>query len=217
MLAGAYGLTHWLELSAQVPVLLRQQGDDLTESGIGRPAKGLALGTPYVGLRLGILSQGDDNEGLDLALGVSAGLPVGSAEALARESSLSAKPSIMVGRSFGMLRAAVDAGVALKPSTTLTNDDSGLTFETGNELHLGAALSTTGEVLRGELNIIAQTPLRSGSSYGTSIEALAGARLQLSDSIEVYALAGVGFGVGISLLGTPTFRGLLGMAFGSMQ
>ena len=37
--------------------------------------------------------------------------------------------------------------------------------------------------------------------------------MPLSEALEAYALAGVGFG---NSPGTPTFRGLLGVAFGSM-
>jgi outer membrane protein OmpA-like peptidoglycan-associated protein len=207
-LAGAYGITRWLEMSVQVPVLLMQRGDDLTGRGVGRPAEGLALGTPYAGLRLRLLSQRDDGDAVDLAVGVNAGLPVGSTESLARESALRALPSLMVGRSFGPLRAALDAGVLLRPRTTFS-DDVNVRDEVGNEVRLGAGLSTTGEGLRGELDVIAHIPM---SREGSSVEALAGARLPLSDALEVYALAGVGFD---KAPGTPSFRGLLGVAFGN--
>ncbi|MDY7231318.1 OmpA family protein [Hyalangium sp. s54d21] len=206
-LSGAYGLTRWLELSAQVPLVLVQRGDDLTARQVGRPAEGPALGTPYVGLRLALLSQRDDGDAVDLAVGVNAGLPVGNADALARESSLRTVPSIMVGRSFGLLRAALDAGVALRPRTIFSND-ANVRDEVGDELRLGAALATTGEGLRGEVNVIAYIPFR---REGNSVEALAGARLPLTESLEAYALAGVGFD---NAPGTPTFRGLLGVAFG---
>ena len=206
-LAGAYGLTRWLELSAQVPVLLMQRGDDLTKNGLGPPAEGLALGTPYVGLRLGLLSQGEEGKGVDLALGVNAGLPVGSDEALARDGRLRVVPNIMVGRRFGWLRAAVDAGVVLRENTSISTLP-GVSAGVSDELRLGTALSTTGKGLRGELDVIAHIPLR---REGEALEALAGARLPLSESLEGYALAGVGFG---SAPGTPNFRGLVGVAFG---
>jgi OOP family OmpA-OmpF porin len=205
-LAGAMGLTDWLELSAQVPVLLMQRGDGLTARGVGMPAEGLALGTPYVGLRLGLLSQNDD-DALDLAVGASAGLPVGSAEALARDSGVRIMPSLMVGKSFGFLRASVDAGVALR-SRTVFSDDANVRDELGTELRLGGTLATTGEGVRGEVNVIGYLPFERA---GNSVEALAGVRLPLSDSLEAYALAGLGFD---KAPGTPSFRGLLGVAFG---
>ncbi|HYH96591.1 OmpA family protein [Hyalangium sp.] len=207
-LAGAYALSERLELAAQVPVLFMQSGDDLTARGVGTPREGLALGTPYLSLRFGLLSEKGEDP-VDLSVGVHAGLPLGSALALARESSLRALPSVMVGKRFGFLRAGLDAGVSLRPRT-LFSDDENVRDELGDEMHLGGVLATTGEGLRGELDVIASIPFRRA---GTSVEALAGARMPVSDSLEAYALAGVGFG---NTPGTPTFRGLLGVAFGSM-
>jgi outer membrane protein OmpA-like peptidoglycan-associated protein len=205
-LAGAYGLTDWLELSAQVPLLVMQRGDDLTASGVGRPAEGFALGTPYLSARLGLLSQRNE-DALDLAVGLSAGLPVGSAEALARDSGVRMVPSLMVGKRFGFLRASAEAGMALR-SRIIFSDDANVNDEVGNEVRLGATLATTGEGLRGEVNVLAHLPLK---DEGNSVEALAGLRLPLSESLEGYAVAGVGFD---KAPGTPSYRVLLGMAFG---
>ncbi|KFE68631.1 OmpA family protein [Hyalangium minutum] len=205
-LTGAYALSNRLEVSAQVPVLFMQSGDDMTARGVGTPRKGLSLGTPYLGLRLGVLSERDADV-VDLSIGVQAGLPLGSATALARESSLRALPSIMVGKRFGFLRAGLDAGAMLRPRVALGNES--VKDELGDELRLGGVVSTTGEGLRGELDVIASIPFR---REGTSVEALAGARMPLSEALEAYALAGVGFG---NAPGTPTFRGLLGVAYGS--
>ena len=205
-LAGAYSLTDWLELSAQVPLLVLQRGDDLTASGVGRPAEGFGLGTPYVAARLGLLSQRDE-DALDVAVGLSAGLPVGSAEALARDSGVRLVPSLMVGKSFGFLRASVDAGMALR-SKVVFSDDENVRDEVGNEVRLGGTLATTGEGLRGELSVLAYLPLE---DEGRSVEALAGLRFPLSDSLEGYAVAGLGFD---KAPGTPSYRALLGVAFG---
>jgi OOP family OmpA-OmpF porin len=207
-LAAAYGLSERLELAAQVPVLLMQSGDDLTSRGVGAPKEGLALGTPYLSLRMGLFSERNEDP-VDLSVGVQTGLPLGSAEALARESSLRAIPSVMVGRRFGFLRAGLDAGLSLRPRA-IFSDDANVKDELGDELHLGGVVATTGEGLKGELNLLVSAPFR---REGASVEALAGARMPLSESLEGYALAGVGFG---NAPGTPTFRGLLGVAFGSM-
>jgi OmpA-OmpF porin, OOP family len=207
-LAGAYALSDRLEVAAQVPVLFMQSGDDLTGRGVGQPREGLSLGTPYLSLRLGVLSERSENP-VDLSVGVHAGLPLGSADALARENSLRAIPSIMVGKRFGFLRAGLDAGVLLRPRA-IFSDDENVRDELGDALRLGGVLATTGEGLRGELDVIASIPFR---REGAAVEALAGARMPLSDTMEAYALAGVGFG---NAPGTPSFRGLLGVAFGSM-
>ncbi|HYI02292.1 immunoglobulin-like domain-containing protein, partial [Hyalangium sp.] len=203
-LAASYGLWGWLELGAQVPVLLLQRGDDLTGQGIGKPEGGLSPGTPLLTLRLKLLAQREEDP-VDLSLGVHAGPTVGSGAALAREPR--AIPSLMVGRRFSRLRAALDAGILLRPRTILS-DDGNIQDELGHALRLGGTLATLGERLRGELAVLVSVPLR---REGSAIETLTGARWPVSDSLEAYGLAGLGFG---SAPGTPDFRLLLGVAYG---
>jgi OmpA-OmpF porin, OOP family len=205
-LAAAYGLFNWLELSAQVPLLLTQSGDDLTQFGLDTPSSGPGLGTPYLGARVGLLSQ-EDEQAVDLSVGASVGLPVGSASALAKDGSPRILPGVMVGRRFGSLRAAVDAGLVVRSAATLVNDQN-IQDEVGTELRLGAVLASTGAGIRGELNLLGAVPF---SRQGGTVEALAGARMPVSAALEAYALAGVGLG---EAPGTPTFRALLGLAFG---
>ncbi|MFL5344844.1 MAG: thrombospondin type 3 repeat-containing protein, partial [Hyalangium sp.] len=205
-LAAAYGVFNWLELSAQVPLLLTQSGDDLTQFGLDKPSTGAGLGTPYVGARLGLLSQ-EDEKPVDLAVGAQVGLPVGSAASLAKDASPRIIPSVMVGRRFGALRAGLDAGVSVRSTRVLVQDQN-IQDETGSEFRLGGVLATTGEGIRGELNLLGSVPF---SRQGGTVEALAGGRLPLSTTMEVYGLAGVAFG---NAPGTPTFRALLGLAYG---
>jgi len=204
-LSGAVGLTDWLELSAQVPVLLSQGGDELSALGLGRPAEGVALGTPLLTARLALLSA-RTGDALDLALGVTAGFPVGSAASLAREDSLRVAPSLMAGKRFGPLRAALEAGVLLR-SETRFSEAANVIGALGNEARLGAVLSTTGSGLRAELDVLSHVPL-DGAAH--SIEAMAGLRLPFSDQFEAYVLGGVGFD---AAPGTPRFRGLVGFAY----
>ena len=203
-LAAAYGLWGWVELGAQVPVLLLQRGDDLTAHGVGRPEGGLTPGTPLFTLRVKLLAQREQDP-MDLSLGVHAGPSVGSGAALARE--LRATPSLMAGRRFGFLRAAIDAGILLRPRTILSRDEN-IQDELGHALRLGGALSTLGEGLRGELAVTTLVPLK---REGFSTETLAGARWPVSDTFEAYGLAGLAFG---NAPGTPDFRVLLGVAYG---
>jgi outer membrane protein OmpA-like peptidoglycan-associated protein len=203
-LAGAYGLWGWVELGAQVPILLLQRGDDLAAHGIGRPEGGLTPGTPLLSLRVKLLAEREADP-VDLSLGVHAGPPVGSGAALARE--LRATPSLMAGHRFRFLHAAIDAGILLRPRTILSQDEN-IQDELGHALRLGGTLSTLGEAPRGELTVIARVPLK---REGSSIEALAGARWPVSDSFEAYGLAGLAFG---NAPGTPDFRVLFGMAYG---
>ncbi|WP_224364414.1 OmpA family protein [Hyalangium versicolor] len=204
-LAAAYGIFNWLEVSAQVPLLLTQSSDDLTQYGLEQPSTGGGLGTPYLGVRLGLLSLEDDRP-VDLALGVLVGLPVGSASALAKDGSPRLIPSLMVGRLFGTLRVGLDAGLSVRSKQVLV-EDGNIQDEVGSELRLGGALSTTGDGLRGEVNLIGTVPL---AREGAALEVLAGGRLPLGP-VEAYALAGVATG---DAPGTPTFRALLGVAYG---
>jgi uncharacterized protein (TIGR03382 family) len=202
-LAAAYGLGGWVELGAQIPVVLLQRGDDLTDRGIGIPRGSLAAGTPLFSAQLKLLSQREDDL-VDLSLGVHAGPPVGSAAALARE--FRGTPTIMVGRRFEHLHTAVDAGVMFRRRTILS-PDANVQDEIGHALRLGATLSSLGEGLRGEVAVLGSVPLK---REGSSVEALAGARYPVSEAFEAYGLAGLGFG---TAAGTPDFRVLLGVAF----
>jgi uncharacterized protein (TIGR03382 family) len=202
-LAAAYGLWGRLEIGAQVPVVFLQRGDDLTGLGVGQPKGGLAAGTPLLTLQMKLLDQREDDL-VDLAVGLEAGPAVGSAAALARE--VRATPSLMAGRTFKSLRAAVDAGILLRPRKVLT-PDTNIQDELGHAVRLGGALSSLGQGLRGELAVIGLVPLK---RQGFSVEALSGVRWPMSDAVEAYSMAGVGFG---SAPGTPDFRVLFGVAY----
>jgi len=204
-LTAAYGLWGWLELGAQLPVVLLQRGDDLTAQGVGGLAGGPAVGTPLLTVQGQLLSQAKKDHLVDLALGVHMGLPIGSAAALSRE--LRAIPSLMVGRTGESLRGAIEAGMLLRPRTVLS-PDANVQDELGHALRLTGGLSSLGPSLRGELALTTLVPLK---RQGLSIELLGGARWPVKEAFEAYALAGLGFG---NAPGTPDFRLLLGMAYG---
>jgi OOP family OmpA-OmpF porin len=206
-LTAAYGLWGWLEVGAQLPVVLFQRGDDLTAQGIGRIDGGISSGTPLLSLQLKLLSQREEDL-VDLSFGAHTGLPIGDAEALTRE--LRAIPSLMVGRRGESLRMAFDVGMLLRPRTILSRDEN-IQDELGHALRFGGVVASLGEKLRGELALITLVPLK---RQGFSIEALTGARWPLNESLEAYALAGLGFG---KAPGTPDFRLLLGMAYGRVR
>ncbi|HEX8437146.1 OmpA family protein [Archangium sp.] len=204
-LLAAWAPMRWLELGVQLPLVAWQRGEELSTEGIGAPAR-TGLSTPTVQVRLGLLSQRQDAP-VDLALELGAGLPVGSADTLSRDSIVRLTPRVMVGRSFGSLRAGVEAAMVVRPAVALS-EDADIRDELGNEVRLGAVLATTGEGLRGELNVRGTLPLTRESN---SLEVLAGLRLPVGESTEIYALGGPGFG---NAPGTPSFRLLLGAAFG---
>ncbi|WNG43632.1 OmpA family protein [Archangium minus] len=204
-LLAAWAPMHWLELGVQLPVVAWQRGDDLSAQGVTAPGR-TGLSTPSAHVRLGLLAQRREAP-VDLALELGVGLPVGSVDTLSRDSIVRLAPKVMLGRSFGALRAGVEAGALVRPAVVL-GDEGEVQDELGNEVRLGAVLATTGDGLRGELNVRGTVPLTRESS---SLEVLAGLRLPLGESVEAYALGGPGFG---DAPGTPTFRLLLGVAVG---
>ena len=204
-LLAAWAPLRWLELGVQLPMVAWQRGDDLTGQGVAAPSR-TGLSTPAAHVRLGLLAQRREAP-VDLALELGVGLPVGSAETLSRDRAVRIAPKVMLGRSFGGLRAGVEAGALVRPSVVLGDQDT-VQDELGNEVRLGAVLATTGDGLRGELSLRGTLPLTRAPK---SLELLAGLRLPLGESVEAYALGGPGFG---DTPGTPTFRLLLGVAVG---
>src|SRR6218665_964983 len=202
----AWAPLRWLELNAHLPLVAWQRGDDLGAQRLGIPAT-TGLGTPSVAARVGLLAQVREAP-VDLAVELGAGLPLGSAEALSRDPPLRLSPKVMVGRRFGRWRAGVEAGAVLRSSSVVLNEDGNVQDELGSELRLRVGAAATGRKLRGEFNVRGALPL---SRQGSSVELLAGLRMPVGESTEVYALGGPGFG---SMSGTPLFRVLLGVAFG---
>ncbi|MCY1073748.1 thrombospondin type 3 repeat-containing protein [Archangium lansingense] len=207
-LLAAWAPLRWLEVGAQLPFVVWQQGDDLSARGLAAPAT-TGLSTPSAYARVGLLSQRREAP-VDLAVELGVGLPVGSADALARDNTFRFSPKVMVGRRFGFLRAGVEAGALVRPTVTLISDQN-VQDEVGTEVRLGAVLATTGSGLRGELNVRGAVPL---TQQPASLELLAGLRLPLGSLGEAYALGGPGFG---DTPGTPSFRVLLGVALGGTE
>jgi len=200
----ARGLSDTLEVGLQVPLILSQEQGDILRSPFGAPEGGLKLGTPIASINIGLLRQ-SESVPVDLAAGVSVGIPLGSSDALARESSLRGIPRIMLGRETDGLRAGFEVGVALRPRVEMGVGDN---REAYNTLRLGSSVATTGAGVKYEANVLLWIPF--GRELLTA-ETLAGVRGSLSDDVEVFAMGGLGFG---DTLGNPDFRLMLGMAYG---
>jgi OmpA-OmpF porin, OOP family len=205
-LVGAYGLGGNVEVGLQVPLILGNEQGGLKGTPFGKPEGGVKLGTPIATFNVGVLSQSESIP-VDLAAGVSLGLPLGSDKALARESGPRAIPRIMVGRESDGFRTGFELGAALRPRVTI---GSGESSEAYNTLRLGTSVSTVGEGVRYEGNLLLHIPFGTES---LSAEALAGLRSPMSHEVEVFAMGGMGFG---GTLGTPDFRVILGAAYGGM-
>lgn len=202
VLAGSYGVLPWLEVGAQVPVVLWQSGEDPSHLGLP-PVTAHGLGTPVLQARLGVLSRRQEQP-VDLAMDLGAGLPVGSASALSRDPGMRFRARVTVGRRWAWFEPALDAGVLVRPSNPLSGMASSSFVP---ELRVGAGVAVTHERLRGELAVQGAfaTDIRR-----PSLEVLGGVRLALSQSLELFALGGRGVG---TAPGTPTARVLVGLGF----
>ncbi|MFL5352436.1 OmpA family protein [Archangium sp.] len=204
LLAASYGVLPWLELSAQVPFVLWQQGDDPSEIGFA-PLSAQGLGTPVFQARLGLLSR-RQRQPVDLSADLGVGFPVGTGLALAGDSGPRFHVRMTVGTTLGWLQPSLEAGVLFRPTIQL--DTAADTAKPGasSEIRLGAALATTGTGLRGELG------LRTTLAPQVSMEMLGGVRFPLLMGLDAFVLAGPGMG---GAPGTPLFRVLTGVSFRS--
>jgi outer membrane protein OmpA-like peptidoglycan-associated protein len=204
LLAASYGVLPWLELGAQVPFVLWQQGDDPSEVGLS-PLVAQGLGTPVLQARLGLMSR-RQRQPVDLSADLGVGLPVGTAEALAGDAGPRFHARMIAGTTLGFLQPSLEAGVLFRPAILLASPDEDASTGAKAEVRLGAALATVGKGLRGELG------LRTTLGSQVSMELLGGVRFPLVMGLDAFVLGGPGVG---GALGTPRFRVLAGVAFRS--
>src|SRR5690606_12044666 len=137
----AYGITDWLQVHGQVPVVLLQHS--LFRS------KGFGLATASVGARASLLRQ-DAGGFADVSAAVTVGLPFGSIGALGRNEGVAVLPEVSIGRELEGLRLGASLGAYLRPSSTAAPATPG--FPSQSDLRLGASVTTTNaEGPRGEL------------------------------------------------------------------
>jgi hypothetical protein len=97
---------------------------------------------------------------------------------------------------------SAEARFDLRPTVTL------LSQKLGDEVQLGASLTTLGDVVRGELSVLSNISLT--NYQPASLEILPGIRIRLPQQFEIFAAIGPGLG---SAPGVPAFRALLGLAY----
>ena len=201
--SGAFSPTDWLELGAQLPVVLAQPGDPTPPFGIAKVATGASVGTGYLQARAAMLQQRRD-DAVDLSLGLVLGLPFGTVSSLTSEQSPTLVPTVSVGRGLNrFLRAGGSVSVLVRPARTVA---SGGNSVLGSYFSVGAGLATLGDGWRGELSGRFDVPFTNSPLSG---ELSVGVRYPLFHRFEVYALGGPGFG---SQPGVPAFRVMLGVA-----
>jgi len=204
----AYGLGDSVELALHVPVVLAQKGDDLTSQGLS-PVAGMGLGAPMLQGRFVLARQSSTTPG-DIGLTLGLALPLGSRSGLAQDpgAGLAFNAGAGFGHDFGALfRVGAEVSAVVRKRERLSEHTPIIIDQVGSYFSLGGSVSTRGKGLRGELAARALVALTQTQSSG---EVLAGARYPLRDDLEVFALAGPGFG---QMPGNPVFRAFTGVAF----
>jgi OOP family OmpA-OmpF porin len=202
-LSGAVGLTPWLELGAQLPVVVVQRGGVLEP-----PPSTTGLGTPFLHLRTGGFRPPPSPFDLSFDLGV--GIPVGSGTALG-SSGFAIAPRVFAGETYGPFQIALSLGALIRQRFTLAPQGGARRDVVGSQLDLGAAIvSTNTDGPRGELSVRAFTSVDRPSG-GPGIEALLGGRFPLDAEgrYELFALGGPGYG---GTPNTPLYRAVLGVS-----
>jgi OmpA-OmpF porin, OOP family len=204
LLSASYGVWPWLEVGAQLPFVLWQQGEDPTGVGLARlTAQG--LGTPVLQARLGLLSK-NYRQPVDLSADLGVGLPVGTGPALAGDDGPRFQVRMVAGTTLGWWRPSLEAGVLFRPAILLATPQGADQPGARSEVRLGAGLTTTGKGFRGELAV------RTTVSPQVSMDLLGGVRVPLLVGLESFVLAGPGLG---GAPGSPRFRLLAGVTFRS--
>jgi outer membrane protein OmpA-like peptidoglycan-associated protein len=197
---GAVGITNWLEVSANVPVMFYQR------SFTGAAISSAGLGNPWLAAKFGLL---DESKPVQLSAGVGVGIPVGTNGAMGN-GGIEVAPRVTLGKVWSSIQLGVEVGGLLRPANDLSSVTHNPGDTVGSQLSLAAfaaTVSTSGP--RGEFSLRGFVPLTAGAAPG--LEAQIGVRWPLGN-VELFASAGPGFAGAPS---TPSWRIYMGAAYGS--
>ncbi|MGE6762440.1 flagellar motor protein MotB [Corallococcus interemptor] len=201
------GVLSWLDVGGELPFVLTQGGKPTLEY-FGPKTGGLA--TPWLTARAALLRQ-TKGAPFNLAVGLTAGLPVGSREALAHED-YAWQPRLMLGYVGEGFQLGGEAGVFLRKRQDLGPVSYDPHDIVGNELRLGATVTSLhGETTRGEVSVITGVPL-DGGRWGA--ELLIAIRRHALSRMDLYVMGGPGVGAGFD---TPTFRFVAGVSIATSK
>lgn len=206
-LTGAFGVHKYLEVAAQVPVVVAQSGDDLSRFGLAAVSPA-SMGAPWLQVRSTFLRQSDELP-LDLGLSLALSLPAGTTEALTKDpgAGLAFAPKLGLGRAFGPVRVGAEVGALLRGAQVLSPASTLIKDEVGSQFSGALALSTVGLPVNGEVTWRLSAPF---TATALSSELLFAVRWAPLKQLELSALGGPGFG---KAPGTPQFRALLGVSW----
>ncbi|MFO0597832.1 MAG: OmpA family protein [Myxococcaceae bacterium] len=202
-----FGITSWLQVTGELPIVVAQTGDDLSTLAHTASPDTAGMGSPRLAARLGILSQGASglkgDMPFDLAFQLGFALPFGVGNALAAESGFNLVPQLSAGRNLGPVRIGGELSAVIRQATALTTGT--LKDTVGSQLGVRLLVASTGDGARFEGSLHSLFALEGSAPPG--FELLGGVRVPLGP-IELFALGGPGFG---NLPGTPTVRVFAGV------
>ncbi|PTL76790.1 flagellar motor protein MotB [Vitiosangium sp. GDMCC 1.1324] len=201
----AVGVLPWLQVGAQLPYIITQRGDKFLDTP---PPDGHGLGSPWVSVRAAPL-QVKNGAPLNVAAELSAALPVGRSEILGRDT-YAVNPKLQAGIQGEGYQVGAEVGALLRPRHDLSPLSGREKDVVGNELRLGATVTSRGETstsTRPELSVLLNLPLQGGRPSG---EVLVGVRKHTVKGLDLYFLGGPGLGTAVD---TPSVRLLVGASF----
>jgi hypothetical protein len=108
-----FGITSWLQVTGELPIVVAQTGDDLTQLAGTVSPDSVGMGSPRLAVRLGILSHGQTglvkDMPFDLAFQLGFALPFGVGNALAQETGFNLTPQLSLGRDLGPAHRTLEA------------------------------------------------------------------------------------------------------------
>ncbi|MCB9508226.1 MAG: OmpA family protein, partial [Myxococcales bacterium] len=199
-LAAFYALASWLQLGADVPVVVAQSGEAAPAITGADAATGAGFGDPRLVARIGLLGpqQRVRPHGFDLSLRTELRLPVGDDSRFQGEG-LRLRPGLDAELSTaGGVRLGLTAGLDVRQTARLQG------AEVGTGIAYGAALSLPAGALAVVPEVFGTVPF---GSAGPTLEALAGLRYSVNDTFSLDAAGGLGI---ISGIGNAGWRVVVG-------
>lgn len=203
-----FGITSWLQVTGELPIVVAQTGDDLTQLAGAVSPDSVGMGSPRLAARLGILSHGQTglvkDMPFDLAFQLGFALPFGVGNALAQETGFNLTPQLSAGRDVGPVRLGGEVSTIIRGSSTALTSGT-LKDTVGSQLGIRLLVGSNGDGARFEGSFHSLVALEGNAPPG--FELLGGVRVPVGP-LELFAIGGPGFG---SLPGTPTVRVLAGV------
>ncbi|MFT3842984.1 MAG: OmpA family protein [Myxococcaceae bacterium] len=191
---GAVGLTSWLDLHLQLPLVVYQDGSDAIAFGL-MPVRSFGVGSPVVGARAQLLSESRGSP-INLALQLDGQLPIGSVEAHTGNQ-LSIAPQGHLSWNRGSFHAGAVVGLLFRKEAAYGSEVLGHAFDGGLTVGYGDRVVV-------ELTGRTHLPF---TNEGPSADLLAGVRVLRLGMFELFAATGPSFGLAP---GVPTFRAIAG-------